>query len=163
MNKEEEVIKTFQFKRENYDKGLEQELEQMKKQFIMKFRTLKEMGKEYPKKEMTSKEKELSEMAKEFIALCQKKYGEEMQRLEEEKNEETIIGLYNTLNSLICDLYEFNQSVEEYFKKRGMNPKRKMEEHLVSVSDTKTGTTVQHTKPNWISFINLDEEEGQER
>ena len=110
MDKEEEVIKTFHFKRENYDKG--PELEQLKKQFIMKFRTLKEMEKEYPKEEMTSKEKELSEMAKEFITLCQKKYGEEIQRFEEEKNEATIIKLYKTLHSFIFDLYEFNQSVE---------------------------------------------------
>lgn len=161
MDDKEEVIKSFHFKRENYDKG--PELEEMKRQFIMKFRTLKEMEKEYPKQEMTSKEKELSEMAKEFIILCQKKYGEEMQRLEEEKNETTIIKLYGTLNSLICDLYQFNQSVEEYFKKRGMNPKRKMEGYIVSVSDTKTETVVQHTEPNLISFINLNEEEEQER
>ncbi len=161
MDKEEEVIKTFHFKRENYDKG--PELEQLKKQFIMKFRTLKEMEKEYPKEEMTSKEKELSEMAKEFITLCQKKYGEEIQRFEEEKNEATIIKLYKTLNSLICDLYEFNQSVEKYFNKRGMDPKRKMEGYIVSVSDTKTETVVQHTKPNLISFINLEEEGDQER
>ena len=157
----EEVIKTFHFKRENYDKG--PELERMKKQFIMKFRTLKEMEKEYPKKEMTSKEKELSEMAKEFITLCQKRYGAEMQRLEEEKNEVTIMKLYETLNSLICDLYEFNQSVGEYLKKRGINPKRKMEGYIVSVSDTQTEIVVQHTKPNLISFINLDEEGNQER
>lgn len=161
MDKEEEVIKTFHFKRENYDKG--PELEQLKKQFIMKFRTLKEMEKEYPKEEMTSKEKELSEMAKEFITLCQKKYGEEIQRFEEEKNETTIIKLYKTLNSLICDLYEFNQSVEKNFNKRGMDPKRKMEGYIVSVSDTKTETVVQHTKPNLISFINLEEEGDQER
>jgi hypothetical protein len=161
MDKEEEVIKTFHFKRENYDKG--PELEQLKKQFIMKFRTLKEMEKEYPKEEMTSKEKELSEMAKEFITLCQKKYGEEIQRFEEEKNEATIIKLYKTLNSLICDLYEFNQSVEKYFNKRGMDPKRKMEGYIVSVSDTKTETAVRHTKPNLISFINLEEEGDQER
>lgn len=123
MDKEEEVIKTFHFKRENYDKG--PELERMKKQFIMKFRTLKEMEKEYPKKEMTSKEKELSEMAKEFITLCQKRYGAEMQRLEEEKNEVTIMKLYETLNSLICDLYEFNQSVGEYLKKKRYKSKKK--------------------------------------
>ena len=161
MDKEEEVIKTFHFKRENYDKG--PELEQLKKQFIMKFRTLKEMEKEYPKEEIKSKEKELSEMAKEFITLCQKKYGEEIQRFEEEKNEATIIKLYKTLNSLICDLYEFNQSVEKYFNKRGMDPKRKMEGYIVSVSDTKTETAVRHTKPNLISFINLEEEGDQER
>ncbi len=110
MNDKEE-IKRYHFKREEHDKGAE--LDQIKKQFIMKFRSLKEMVKEYPKKEMTAKEKELSEMAKEFINLCQKKYGEEIHRFEEEKSEATIIRLYGTLSSLIGDLYEFNQSLEE--------------------------------------------------
>lgn len=158
MNNDDNV-KEYHFARENYSETLN--INELKEQFLEKFEMLKLIIKNnssVPQK-TTLLSKKLDEIAKEFIEKCECRYGKDFEKFKYEEDNNKVKELYRIINRLINELGKYNRTVDNYFRKRGIDPTINLKSYPVSINDTKTKTKIQHTQQNLSSFITLDEDE----